>query len=240
MIVRVLIADDQEEMRRMMKKILEGLSYVKIVGEAKNGIELLDYSLQLNPDVIFIDIDIPGINGIEAAREIRKSNPHVHLIFATGYKEYRREAFDVYAMDYIQKPYDKERMIRTMERIKGMLGKRKDDEDRLVSIISNRNKRYIKTSDILFIEARNRKIFIYTTHEEIDSNESLNEIGEQLDQRFMRTHKSFIVNLDRIRSVRPLTRTSYSIYFDSTDKTACVSKELLDEMIHRAENINAR
>lgn len=240
MILRTLIVDDQLEMREIMKQILNEVPYVKIVGEAKNGLELLDYSLELNPDVIFIDIEIPGINGIEAAKEIRKRDPEVHLVFATGYRDYTGEAFDVYATDYIQKPYSRERIMQTLERVRSLIKKEKSDEEKLLGILSNRNKRYIKLGDILFIESRNRKIYIFTEYEEIECNETLNEINDQLDQRFMRTHKSFIVNLDRIRSVKPLTRTSYSIYFDAIEQTACVAKDLLEKMVERAENMSKR
>ncbi len=240
MILRTLIVDDQLEMRKMMKQILDEIPYVKVVGEAKNGLELLDFSLELSPDVIFIDIEIPGINGIEAAKEIRKRDPNVHLVFATGYRDYTGEAFDVYATDYMQKPYSRERIIQTLERIKSSIKKEKGDDEKLLSIVSNRNKRYIKLGDILFIESTNRRIYIFTEHEEIECNETLHEINGQLDYRFMRTHKSFIVNLERIRSVKPLTRTSYSIYFDALDQTACVAKDLLEEMVERAENMSKR
>ncbi|MDF2547099.1 MAG: hypothetical protein K0R93_1997 [Anaerosolibacter sp.] len=240
MILRTLIVDDQMEMRKIMKQILDEVPYVKVVGEAKNGLELLDFSLELSPDIIFIDIEIPGINGIEAAKEIRKRDPDVHLVFATGYRDYAGEAFDVYATDYIQKPYSRERIMQTLDRVKSLMKKEKNDEEKLVSILSNRTKRYIKLGDILFIESRNRKIYVFTAQEEIECNETLNEIYDLLDQRFMRTHKSFIVNLDRIRCVKPMTRTSYSVYFDAIEQTACVSKDLLEEMVERAENMSKR
>ena len=114
----VLIAEDDPAMSHVLNRTLSQIPGVEILGEAADGITALDMVEKLNPRVVFIDIDLPGKNGVELAREICDINPQTILIFATAFDDHTHEAFEVYAFDYLIKPFKLDRIKKTMERIK--------------------------------------------------------------------------------------------------------------------------
>ena len=115
--LKVLIADDDPNMRLVIKKVLEEMDDIQVEGEADNGIDLIKMSEKLLPDIIFLDIDMPEKSGIDAAREIFHTNPHISFVFVTAYNNYTREAFELYAVDYLVKPFNLNRIKQTIEKI---------------------------------------------------------------------------------------------------------------------------
>ncbi|SFR09734.1 LytR/AlgR family response regulator transcription factor [Desulfoscipio geothermicus] len=118
----VIIAEDDPAMRHVLKETLSKIPDVEVLGEASDGITALKLVEKLNPRVVFIDIDLPGKNGVELAREIGDINPQTILIFATAYDNHTHEAFEVYAYDYLVKPFKLDRIKKTMERKKATGG----------------------------------------------------------------------------------------------------------------------
>ena len=114
--IKILIADDEAPARDELKHILSGIEGVNILGEAKNGLEAIKLTEQLKPDVLFLDIEMPGLNGIEVAKKLLKRKNVPHIIFATAYDNYAVKAFEVNAVDYILKPFDIETVKRTVEK----------------------------------------------------------------------------------------------------------------------------
>ena len=115
--MNVLIADDEPGMRLILRKKIEKTEGFTLVGEAVNGEEAVSLFQELHPQVVFLDVDMPKRNGIECARAIQDMNPAAIIIFATAHEEYRQEAFEVYAFDYLVKPFNLERLEQTLERI---------------------------------------------------------------------------------------------------------------------------
>lgn len=120
-LIRVLIADDDAGMRLVLRKKIAATAGFQVVGEAANGQEAMEIYDRTHPQVIFLDVDMPGKTGVECARLIQDQNPAAVLIFATGHEEYRGEAFEVYAFDYLVKPFKLARLEQTLARIQTRL-----------------------------------------------------------------------------------------------------------------------
>ena len=103
--IRVVIADDEEGMRLIERKMIERVEGMKLVGEAKNGRELVELVEKLKPQLVFLDVEMPEMTGVEAARVIQDTNPQTVLVFATAHDDYMADAFEVYAFDYLIKPF---------------------------------------------------------------------------------------------------------------------------------------
>ena len=115
--IRVLVADDEIPARGELKYELATIPGVQIVGECKNGKEVLDFlNVHPNVDILFLDIEMPFMNGLECAKEIKRIDYPVKIVFATGYSQFAVQAFDLEAFDYILKPYDEKRIQRTIKR----------------------------------------------------------------------------------------------------------------------------
>lgn len=116
--IRVVIADDNADMRRIERMMISRAEGFEIVGEAEDGVQLLTLVEQEKPQLVFLDVEMPGKTGVECARVIQDMNPAIVLIFATAHDEYMGDAFEVYAFDYLLKPFKKERVMQTLERAK--------------------------------------------------------------------------------------------------------------------------
>lgn len=109
--IRVVIADDNADMRRIERMMISRAEGFEIVGEAEDGVQLLTLVEQEKPQLVFLDVEMPGKTGVECARVIQDMNPAIVLIFATAHDEYMGDAFEVYAFDYLLKPFKKERVM---------------------------------------------------------------------------------------------------------------------------------
>ena len=126
--IRVVIADDNADMRRIERMMISRAEGFEIVGEAEDGVQLLTLVEQEKPQLVFLDVEMPGKTGVECARVIQDMNPAIVLIFATAHDEYMGDAFEVYAFDYLLKPFKKERVMQTLERAKKRIRHQTDGE----------------------------------------------------------------------------------------------------------------
>jgi len=198
----------------------------------------------LNPRVVFIDIDLPGKNGVELAREICDINPQTILIFATAYDDYTHEAFEVYAFDYLVKPFKLDRIKKTMERIKQQESQRRSvSPNRFPSpaageisparfvVRQNEKLVFLDTQEIIFITRENRKTIIITVKDRLSITENLNNIEARLTgNTFFRSHRAYIVNLGMIREIYPWGKNCYEITFSGTQQTAILAANKAGEL----------
>ena len=122
--IRVVIADDEPGMRMIMRKMIEKAGGFTLCGEADNGPDLLKLVEQYKPQVCFLDVEMPGMTGLECAKAIQDTDPRTILVFATAHEDYMAQAFEVYAFDYMVKPFKVERVMKTLERIRQVIGGR--------------------------------------------------------------------------------------------------------------------
>ena len=224
----VLIAEDDPAMRHVLDKTLSQIPGVQVLGEASDGLTALEMVEELNPRVVFIDIDLPEKNGVELAREICDINPQTILIFATAYDNHTQEAFEVYAYDYLIKPFKLDRIKKTMERIKQQEAQKSlvttnrfappaAGETNPARLVVRQNDKlvFVSTPDIIFVTKEKRKT-------SIEAKLTCNT--------FFRSHRAYIVNLNMIREIHPWGKNGYEITFASTRQTAILAANKAREL----------
>lgn len=239
--IRVLIADDDFGMRMILRKIISKNDEFELVGEAENGIEAVQLFEEVNPDVVFLDIEMPKLNGIECARKIFDINPKAIIVFATAHEGFMSEAFEVYAFDYLMKPFNMERIKTTLDRILQTKENREGNEvlqniqtSKIPSKLVIKNKEgitFIDVDDIVVIQREQRSTVIYTTNNKYITSESLGSIEEKLNSEyFMRSHKSYIMNIRKISNIYPYGRWTYIVKFGKYDVDALLTHKNYEEL----------
>ena len=239
--IRILIADDDDGMRLIMRRFVEKAGGFQIVGEAKDGRELIRLNEQTHPQVILLDVEMPVMTGVECARIIQDINPKTILVFATAHEKYMGDAFEVYAFDYLLKPFREQRVMKTLALIRSRLAE--EAEERAVKPETPRNVAprklmlrhkegvsFVDMEDILLIQREERSTVLYLAGgERLVTSDSLSELDERLpDDMFFRTHKSYVVGLRHIDSITPYGRWTYVVKLRGTTHDALVSAERLE------------
>lgn len=225
--VRAVIADDERLMREQLRaRLAEVWPELDIVAEAKNGREAVDKVAECRPDLVFLDIRMPGVTGVEAAREIGDS---CHIVFITAYSEYAVDAFEQGAVDYVLKPADSERLALTVARLKKRLGGKPADLGVLLEKLAARldlpavaaepaspkgrylqwiqasmgqQIRMIPVAEVLFFTSDEKYTRVQTETYEALIRKPIRELVEELDpQQFWQIHRATIVNVKAIAGV---------------------------------------
>ena len=241
--IRIAIADDDAGMRLVMRKIIEKSGGYELVGEAVNGSEMLELFDREHPQAVILDVEMPEMDGIQCAKAIQDRAPLTVIIFATGHEQYMGDAFEVYAFDYLLKPFKVERALRTLELIKMRLSGAQPAElpKRNASVkpaperLMLRHKEgvaFIDLDSILLIQREERMSVIYTEDgEKYIASDSLSELEERLpEETFFRSHKSYIVNIDHIISIMPYGRWTYVVKLRGTQHDALITHERFEAL----------
>lgn len=230
--MRVLIAEDDAASRKLLRYFIGGLPDYKIVGEATDGEELIRMAAAEKPDVVLVDINMPLVNGMEAVKACKELFPWLQVIFITGHDEYALEAFDVKAIDYLLKPIERGRLYAALERAAQMLQSRSEKQSspkKELMIKQQKNMIFIPLNDIVFIERLERKSLIHTTQQIFETYEALSSLEEYLDERFIASHRSYIINIKLLTRIEAAGQM-YKAYFRDYDKPARISKNKLEEV----------
>jgi two-component system LytT family response regulator len=226
--ITVLIVDDEPLALHGLRDILTEDEYVTVLGEAKDGEEAVEQILRLTPDVVFLDIQMPEQNGFDVIGSLPKGKLPL-IIFVTAYDEFAVKAFAENAIDYILKPFDAERIHRSLKRAREMknLKEQASYSTRIMSAldaIHQKNKYlqkipirdggkiyFLNCADILWIEADADYIRFHTAKKIHIARETMSGIEKQLDpEKFVRIHRSTIVNLDHVRELQPREHGEYT------------------------------
>ncbi|ACV61342.1 two component transcriptional regulator, LytTR family [Desulfofarcimen acetoxidans DSM 771] len=235
---RVLIVEDNEDVREHIKTIINTQADFTVVGECGNGNEVLDLVEKYHPNIVLLDIEIPSRTGIDVAKDLAELKPGIFLIFITGHSEFCLTAFEIKSLDYILKPFTEERVISSLLRAKSFL-------NCLNPAFVNMSRISIKTrgGTIIFIEAKSisyiekvkgiKYISIYTDHGYYNITETLNDIEAKLPEQFYRCHKSFIINLERVKALVRDGLNTFHVLLNNSKQKVSVSKYHYDELIKK-------
>ena len=239
--IRTLIADDDAGMCLLMRRMLEKSGGFVLCGEASDGEELLALFAKHRPALVVLDVEMPKVTGVECARIIQDINPKTILVFATAHEKYMGDAFEVYAFDYLLKPFREQRVMKTLALIRSRLAE--EAEERAVKPETPRNVAprklmlrhkegvsFVDMEDILLIQREERSTVLYLAGgERLVTSDSLSELDERLpDDMFFRTHKSYVVGLRHIDSITPYGRWTYVVKLRGTTHDALVTAERLE------------
>ncbi len=191
--MNIAICDDEEAIREQIKELIEKEKPGVCPGLYETGDGLLAAGGQF--DLVFLDIQMDGTNGIETAKILRERNEDTILIFITGIREYVFEAFDVAAFHYLLKPIEEDKFHEVFGRAEKELEKRKKLRRETVFIKARNRGFTLEKDSILYIESRGKKVEIHTTGETIEAYASMNELEGQLGAGFYRCHRGYLVNM---------------------------------------------
>ena len=246
MAVKVLIVDDESGIRLLLSKIIAKQEGFEVVGEADSISEAVTQFTRLKPEVVFLDIEIGGGNGVECAKIIAEMEPKTKIIFATAHSEYMEQAFEVYAFDYIVKPFNVERVNKTLERItmlsstqagakksKDKISKYESGLEKLL-VKGKENMSFVDIKDIILVQREQHITTIYTAKDSFTTSASLSEVEAKLDTScFMRSHKSYLINISQITKIEPYGRWTYIVKFKDTKQDALLTAEKYEEIKKR-------
>lgn len=217
--IRVVIVDDEELARRLLREYLAQAPDIEIVSECANGFEAVKVISEQKPDLVFLDVQMPKLNGLEVLELIGSEIP---VIFVTAYDMYAMRAFDAHAVDYLLKPFNLERFGTALERARRRLGEHMPPAAELVAaarppeqyaqrlVVKDGTKVHIIPVDKLdFVEAQDDYVSLRSERKNHLKQQTISSVEASLNpNRFIRIHRSYIVNLERIAKIEPYTKDS--------------------------------
>lgn len=235
---KVIIVDDESSGRQLIKEYLEDFDDLILLGEANNGVDAVKIINEFKPDLVFLDIQMPGMTGFDVLKHLEELP---QIIFSTAYDQYALKAFDVHAVDYLLKPYTKERFKLAIERLsrtsennkarplaESLLIENSKYPERI--LVQKQNKLVtIAVEDVIRIEAYGDYSKMITSADTFLSNYGISTLEDKLDDSiFIRVHRSSIVNLNKVKELSRYTK-SYDITMENGD-VARVSRGYMENI----------
>lgn len=242
--MKVILVEDESGIRMLLRRIIEQNTGFEVVGETDNLADAVALFTRTKAEVVFLDIEIKGTSGLECAKVIADLEPKTKIIFATAHSEYMSDAFEVYAFDYLIKPFNIERVNQTLDRIKALSEPVKNGElDKIVKFERGLDKLLVKgkesmsfidIKDIILIQRENSSTVIYTKQDSFTTSAGLSDIEAKLDpEQFMRSHKSYLINISQIKKIEPYGRWTYIVTFKDLNKDALMTLDKFEEIKKR-------
>lgn len=231
--IRTVIIDDEPAAREGVRMLLENDSEISVIAECANGCEAIATINEQEPDLIFLDVQMPEINGFEVLETIEaKQMPNV--IFVTAYDKYAIRAFEIHALDYLLKPFTVERFSKALARVKTQINEKEtgDLSQKLTALLENLKPdagylerfvvknvgriSFVSTEEIYWIEAADVYVNLHTAREFYSIRGAISRLEARLDPtRFLRVHRSTIVSIRHIKELTPLFHGEYLITLDN-------------------------
>jgi two-component system LytT family response regulator len=219
--IRTLVVDDEPMARERIRSLLSQESDVEVVGECSDGVQAVSAIQQLSPELVFLDVQMPAVDGFGVIQQVGPDRMPM-VVFVTAYDEYALQAFEVHALDYLLKPFGRDRLQQCLDHARhqrdrrhaGELGKsllalvqdfkpEQKKQERLV-IKSGGRVFFVRTEDIEWIEAAGNYVRLHLKDQSHLFRETMNQMEARLDpERFFRIHRSRIVNTERIKELQP-------------------------------------
>lgn len=249
--IRAVIVDDEPKAREVLRHFLSKHPEIRVIGEGSTGKDAVKLADELDPDVLFLDVKMPEIDGLSAARIIASSPDAPKFIFTTAFEEHAVDAFEVEAVDYLVKPYTASRVNMAVERLVQRLQAEVQNDLMLQELVERvrpvtprripfdvvgqtgeKVTVFVNEDHILFVEAQGHRTRIVTIQSEIEVAANLGEVENWLDNRvFFKSHRSYLVNLHRVTAVKTTGRT-FGIALEGGQKYGLIplSRGRVDEL----------
>ncbi len=241
-LIKVIVVDDEQPARERLLSFLAEYDEIQVLGEASNGADAVGMANELKPDVLFLDIQMPRMDGFEVVRALTHD---AIVVFTTAYDEYAIEAFNVHALDYLLKPFSKDRFRQSIDQLKKVLVDPDDYKDRTRSAVDSlssaedylqrvsvRDKHVyaiIPVEEILCFKIVGGLVYIQTKEREFQTDTTLNQFEKRLDPRtFMRIHRNAIVNLEKILRLMPWGQGRLAVVLENSSSLQ-VSRERMKD-----------
>ena len=207
--MKVLIADDEPLARERLRMLLSAHAGVAVVAEAGDGQATLEACARAQPDVVLLDIAMPGMDGLDVARQLARLEPRPAVVFCTAYESHALSAFEAAAIDYLMKPVRAERLAAALERARTFLAGRGGAAAaaaaggrRVLCARLRGNLRVIPLEDVFYLQAEEKYVVVHHVHGEDLIEESLRSLEEEFGTRFVRIHRNCLVSRERLQELR--------------------------------------
>jgi two-component system, LytTR family, response regulator len=246
--IRAIIVDDEELARQILREYLRSETEIEIVAECANGFDAVKAAAECKPDLLFLDVQMPKLDGFEVLELIGNQ---VAVVFVTAYDQYAMKAFDAAAVDYLLKPFDQERFRTAMKRVRRRLGETAPTANaaelkaaaqppglhsRRIVVKDGTRVHIIPVAQLDYAEAQDDYIALHSGGKTYLKQQTISSLEASLDpMRFVRVHRSYIVNLERVAKIEPYTKdTRLAILADSSQVPVSRAgylrlKELMDK-----------
>lgn len=235
--MKVIIVEDEFLAQQELSWLIREHSQMEIVGTFDDGLDVLKYLQHNRVDAIFLDINIPSLDGVLLAQNISQFAHKPFIVFITAWKEHAVEAFELEAFDYILKPYQESRIVNMLQKLEsawqqqaGTASGPQSRENATINLV--KDERIIVTSihDIYYAEAHEKMTFVYTKRESYVMPMNITEFCSKLPTaHFFRCHRSYCVNLDKIREIEPWFNNTYILRLRDLDFQVPVSRSKVKE-----------
>ncbi len=235
--MKVIIVEDEILAQQELSWLIKAHSQMEIVATFEDGLDVLKYLQHNKVDAIFLDINIPSLDGVLLAQNISQFAHKPFIVFITAWKEHAVEAFELEAFDYILKPYQESRIISMLQKLEaawqqqsGTASSPQSRENATINLV--KDDRIIVTSihDIYYAEAHEKMTFVYTKRESYVMPMNITEFCSKLPTtHFFRCHRSWCVNLDKIREIEPWFNNTYILRLRDLDFQVPVSRSKVKE-----------
>ncbi len=234
--IKAIIADDELLARNVIKQYLTDIPTIEVIAECENGLVTLQKINELNPDLVFLDIQMPELDGLSLLAELKQMPL---IVFTTAFNQYAIKAFELHAVDYLLKPFDKERFNMAIQKImkqrnsiaffEKKINKLQESFNEYINaekkpvnrilIKGNDAYSFINVQEILWFEAFSDYVKIHTATKSYLKNTSLNELENKLDpNQFVRIHRSSIINISFVKEMKPYFNGEYFIFLNNGEK----------------------
>lgn len=239
--INTIIVDDEKPAREELAYLLKGFPEINVIGQGRNGVDAVNLIKEHSPDLVFLDVQMPGLDGFGVLKKLVERKMRVpHVVFATAYDHYAVQAFDVNAVDYVLKPFDKGRISKAIQRARkeieaqtspterleqlvSQLGSSKQSSTQPVKVLVKSQQRLllVDAEDVIWASIDGGMITVMAKEVEGVSNyHTLEEMSAALDSEvFWRPHRSFLVNIHHIKEVVPWFKASYMLKMSDKKQT---------------------
>lgn len=243
---KTLVIEDEELSQQGLLKLLENFSEIDVIGTADNGIEAVEKINELRPDLIFLDIQMPGKTGFEVLQDI---DYLPIVIFTTAYDEYALKAFETNSIDYLLKPIEDDRLAKAIDKLKKITNNTDDPfENKINNLLEQLQNQqgtlsrihikvgdevlFVNLKDTFYFKADNKYTSIFTFDDEYILNDSLASLEERLPDNFIRIHRGYIINMDHLKKLKKWFGGKYIAVLNDKNKTEVpVSRSCKDKLL---------
>ncbi|MHB1392231.1 MAG: LytR/AlgR family response regulator transcription factor [Clostridia bacterium] len=219
-----IIVDDEYPSIQELSYFITNFSSIKILEQFDNSIKALEYVQRHSVDVIFLDINMPKLDGLAFSRVITTLVTKPLFVFISAYSEYALKAFEVAAFDYILKPYSEGRIIDTLQRLESCTAAKCSNNK--MALWKNNKLFVLDFSDIFYCEAHEHEVYVYTKDDEYKVTSSISDFYKKLPHDdFFKCHRSYIVNIDKIKEIIPWFNNTFMLKLKGLDSEIPVSRQ---------------
>ncbi|MBM4761222.1 LytTR family DNA-binding domain-containing protein [Bacillus sp. B15-48] len=237
--IKTLIVDDELYSRDELKHLLQEYPFIQVIGEAETGEAAIMKTIQLQPDLVFLDVEMPKLNGMQTAKALMELKKTPLIVFATAYPEFAAEAFRYNAVDYLLKPYDEDQLKETMKRIEERLAPQTAESGKAaakLAVEADGEIFYLEPSEILYIFRDEKLTRIIAKTGSYETKTPLKELEFRLSSySFFRIHKSYLVNLEYVTRLTPWFNGAYQLEVAGQKELLSVSRNYVKALRARLE-----